>query len=77
MLIPLRKKHQNQIILSDFGLQIKTLEKKLNSDKNHIKLLRENQHKFKKAKFIENSSLIAGCSNTKVRNVDLLKILKI
>ena len=69
----IKKKTLESNILSDFGLQIKTLEKKLNSDKNHIKLLRENQHKFKKAKFIENSSLIAGCSNTKVRNVDLLK----
>ena len=69
----IKKKTLEGNILYDFSLQIKTLEKKINLDKNYIKLLRENQHKFKKAKLNENASLLEGCSNTKVRNVDLLK----
>jgi hypothetical protein len=60
-------------ILSDFSLQINTLENKLHMDKNNIKLLKENQRKYKRAKLIENASLLAGCSNTKVKNVNLLK----
>ena len=69
----IKKKSLEGNILFDFGLQIKTLEKKLNLDKNYIKLLRENQRKYKRAKLNENATLIAGCSNTKVRNVELLK----
>ena len=60
-------------ILSDFNLKINTLEKKINLDKNYIKLLRENQQKYKRTKLIENASLLAGCTNTKVKNVNLLK----
>ena len=68
-----KKKSLEANVLFDFGVQIKTLEKKLNLDKNYIKLLRENQRKYKRAKLNENASLLAGCSNTKIRNVELLK----
>ena len=69
----IKKKTLSGNILYDFGLQIKTLEKKLNVDKNYINLLKENQYKYKKIKLNENASLLSGCSNTKIRNVDLLK----
>ena len=69
----IKKKTLESNILSDFGLQIKTLEKKLNLDKNYMKLLRENQRKYRRSKLNQNATLLAGCSNTKIRNVDLLK----
>ncbi len=69
----IKKKSLESNILSDFNLQINTLENKLNIDKNYIKLLRENHQKYKRAKMVENASLLVGCSNTKVQNVSLLK----
>ena len=38
-----------------------------------MKMLKNNYKKYKKAKLNENATLLEGCSNTKVRNVDLLK----
>ena len=69
----IKKKTLEGNILFDFGLQIRTLEKKINLDKNLMKMLKNNYKKYKKAKLNENATLLEGCSNTKVRNVDLLK----
>ena len=69
----IKKRTLENNILSEFNLQIKTLEKKLNLDKNYIKQLGNNQQKFKMAKLNENANLLVGCSNIKVRNVNLLK----
>ena len=69
----IKKKTLEGNILFDFGLQIRTLEKKINLDRNLMKMLKNNHQKYKRAKFIENSTLLEGCSNTKVRNVDLIK----
>ena len=60
-------------ILYEFGIKIQGLEKQLNSDKNHIKYLKDNQYRYKKKMFIENSSLLSGCTNITKKSVNLMK----
>ena len=60
-------------ILYEFGLKIQSLEKKLISDKNHIKILQESQERNKKKMFKDNSSLLTGCTTVTKKSVNLLK----
>lgn len=69
----IKKKTLETNLLSEFNLQIKTLEKKVNLDKNFIKQLREKHSRLKRNKLSENASLLVACSDIKKRNVGLLK----
>ena len=69
----IKKKTLETNLLSEFNLQIKTLEKKVNLDKNYIKQLREKHSRLKRNKLNENASLLVACSDIKKRNVGLLK----
>ena len=69
----IKKKTLETNLLSELNLQIKTLEKKANLDKNYIKQLREKHSRLKRNKLSENASLLVACSDIKKRNVGLLK----
>ena len=60
-------------ILYEFGLKIQSLEKKLSSDKNHIKFLQESQERNKIKMFKDNSSLLSGCTSVTKKSVNLLR----
>ena len=69
----IKKKTLETNLLSEFNLQIKTLEKKVSLDKNYIKQLREKHSRLKRNKLNENASLLVACSDLKKKNVSLLK----
>ena len=60
-------------ILLEFSLKIQGLEKKLSSDKSHMKYLQENYDRYKRKMFVENSSLLSGCTNVTKKSVNLMK----
>ena len=69
----IKKKTLETNLLSEFNLQIKALEKKVNLDKHYIRQLREKHSRLKRNKLSENASLLVACSDIKKRNVGLLK----
>ena len=60
-------------ILYEFNIKIQGLEKKLNSDKSHMKYLQEHHDKYKIKMFVENSSLLSGCTNATKKSVNFMK----
>ena len=60
-------------ILYEFNIKIQGLEKKLKSDKSHMKYLQEHHDKYKIKMFVENSSLLSGCTNATKKSVNLMK----
>ena len=69
----IKKKTLDVDILYEFRKKIKNLEKKLNSDKEQIKFLQERHNNYKRKMFVDNSSLLSGCTNVTKRSINLLK----
>ena len=69
----IKKKTLDVDILYEFRKKIKNLEKKLNSDKEQIKFLQERHNNYKRKMFVDNSSLLSGCTNVTKRSISLLK----
>ena len=69
----IKKNKLDMDILYEFNIKIKGLEKKLNSDKSHMKYLQQNHDKYKHKMFLENSSLLSGCTNITKKSVNLMK----
>ena len=62
-------------LLSEFNVQIKTLEKKLHFNKSYIRTVKEKQARYKRDKIKENSALLLSCINSKKNNGHLMKDL--